>query len=90
MELTQKIETELNNELRNANLSEQISVEHQRNEGSLNKIRKDTKFFTLYADDFIQTADNYLKDKKSQFMVETKALDRFHSFMVSFIYFCYE
>ena len=69
-----------------AGSSDRISVEHKRNEGSLNNIPNNTKFFTLYADDFIKTAENYLNEGKSANMVETIALDRFHNLMVSVKY----
>lgn len=70
--------------MKNAGSSEHILLEHKRNEGSLNQIRKNTKFFTLYADDFIQTAHDYLKEGKTANMVTNKALERLHYFKVSF------
>ena len=73
-------------ELNIAGSSDRISVQQKRNEGSLNNIQNNTKFFTLYADDFIETAEKYIKDGKSAYMVETMALDRFHNFMVSVLY----
>ena len=70
--------------MKNAGSSEKISVEFISNEGSLNEIRNQTKFFTLYADDFIQTAQNYIKKGKNLNTMITLPLDRFNNFKVSF------